>query len=111
MHEALAAGLEAMGLRFLVRPEARLPQLNAIRLPEGLDEAKLRARLLEEYGLEIGAGLGALAGQIVRIGLMGHSANPKNVMYCLGALEAVLRELAAPIEEGVALGAAQRALA
>jgi alanine-glyoxylate transaminase/serine-glyoxylate transaminase/serine-pyruvate transaminase len=111
MHEALAAGLEAMGLRFLVRPEARLPQLNAIRLPEGLDEAKLRARLLEEYGLEIGAGLGALAGQIVRIGLMGHSANPKNVMYCLGALEAVLRELSAPIEEGVALGAAQRALA
>ncbi len=110
MHEALAAGIQAMGLAFLVRPESRLPQLNAIVLPEGLDEARLRTRLLEEYRLEIGAGLGALAGKIVRIGLMGHSANPRNVMYCLCALEAVLRELAAPIEEGVALGAARRAL-
>lgn len=111
MHEALAAGIEAMGLQFLVREDARLPPLNAIVMPEGLDEARLRARLLEEYSLEIGAGLGALAGKIVRIGLMGAAANPKNVRYCLGALEAVLRELRAPIEAGVALGAAQRALA
>lgn len=108
MHAALAAGIEAMGLKFLVRSDARLPQLNAIVIPEGIEEAKLRARLLEEYRLEIGAGLGALAGKIVRIGLMGAAANPKNVMYCLGALEAVLRELRAPIQAGAARGAAQR---
>ncbi len=111
MHEALAAGIEAMGLKFLVREEARLPQLNAIVVPEGVDEAKLRARLLEQFHLEIGAGLGALAGKIVRIGLMGAAANAKNVMYCLGALEATLRALRVPIEAGAALGAAQRALA
>ena len=108
-HLALRSGLEAMGLTFLVKECARLPQLNAILVPEGVDEAVLRNRLLNEYNLEIGAGLGALAGRIVRIGLMGYGANMKNVMYCLEALEAVLADMRAPIQTGVAMNAAQNA--
>ncbi len=108
-HLALRSGLEAMGLAFLVKECARLPQLNAILVPEGVDEAILRNRLLNEYNLEIGAGLGALAGRIVRIGLMGYGANMKNVMYCLEALEAVLADMRAPIQTGVAMNAAQSA--
>ncbi len=106
-HLALRSGIEAMGLSFLVHESARLPQLNAIVIPEGVDEAVLRSRLLNEYNLEIGAGLGALAGKIVRIGLMGYGANMKNVMYCLEALEAVLANMRAPIRTGVAMNAAQ----
>ena len=94
-----------------MREDARLPQLNAIVMPAGVDEAQLRARLLNNYDLEIGAGLGALAGKIVRIGLMGHTSNMKNVFYCLNALEAVLAEMHVQIEQGVAVHAAQRALA
>ncbi|HYA37638.1 MAG TPA: alanine--glyoxylate aminotransferase family protein [Candidatus Methylomirabilis sp.] len=108
-HLALRSGLEAMGLTFLVKECARLPQLNAIMVPEGVDDAILRNRLLNEYNLEIGAGLGALAGRIVRIGLMGYGANMKNVMYCLEALEAVLADMRAPIQTGVAMNAAQSA--
>ncbi|MFN2309419.1 MAG: alanine--glyoxylate aminotransferase family protein [Gammaproteobacteria bacterium] len=105
-HEALRAGIEAMGLRFVVEPAARLPQLNAISVPGGVDEAAVRARLLNEYSLEIGAGLGAMAGKIWRIGLMGHAASQRNVLCCLGALDAVLGDLKAPIQTGVAVGAA-----
>ncbi len=108
-HLALRAGLEAMGLKFLVKETARLPQLNAVLVPEGVNEAELRARLLKDYDLEIGAGLGALAGQIVRIGLMGYGSNMKNIMYCLSALEAVLSEMRAPIAKGAAARAAERA--
>ena len=108
-HLALRSGIEAMGLSLLVHESARLPQLNAIVVPEGVDEAVLRSRLLNEYNLEIGAGLGSLAGKIVRIGLMGYGANMKNVMYCLEALEAVLADMRAPIRTGVAMNAAQNA--
>lgn len=108
-HLALRSGIEAMGLTFLVKESARLPQLNAIVVPEGVDDAVLRSRLLNEYNLEIGAGLGSLAGKIVRIGLMGYGANMKNVMYCLEALEAVLADMRAPIRKGVAMNAAQSA--
>jgi len=104
-HESLKAGLEAMGLTFLVDPEYRLPQLNAVSVPEGIDEAEVRKRLLNEYGLEIGAGLGALAGKVWRIGLMGYSSNPKNVLFCLSALDKVLTDLKAPINQGAALAA------
>lgn len=110
-HEALRAGVEAMGLSFVVRPEARLPQLNAVRVPEGIDEAAVRARLLNEYHLEIGAGLGAMAGKIWRIGLMGCAANRKNVLFCLGALDAVLSAMKAPIQSGAAVAAAMAAYA
>jgi len=90
LHAELAAGLEALGLHFVVEPPWRLPQLNAVRVPAGVDEAALRRRLLDEFGLEIGAGLGVFAGQVWRIGLMGHSARPANVALCLAALGRVL---------------------
>lgn len=108
-HEALRAGIEAMGLAFVVKPEARLPQLNAIRVPDGVDEAAVRARLLNDYSLEIGAGLGAMAGKIWRIGLMGYAANRKNVLFCLGALDAVLSDMKAPIDSGAAVAVAMAA--
>jgi alanine-glyoxylate transaminase/serine-glyoxylate transaminase/serine-pyruvate transaminase len=111
MHEALKAGLEALGLRFIVDEAHRLPQLNAVTIPAGVDDAKARATLLNRYGLEVGAGLGALAGKIWRIGLMGYSASAKNVLFALSALEAVLTESNAPIEKGVAADAAQKILA
>ncbi|NWG86717.1 MAG: alanine--glyoxylate aminotransferase family protein [Hydrogenophilaceae bacterium] len=92
MHEQLKAGLEKLGLRFVVPEGARLPQLNSITIPAGIDDAAARGRLLKEFDLEIGAGLGTLAGKIWRIGLMGYSARQENVDYCLKALAAVLAE-------------------
>ena len=89
-HEALKAGLEKLGLEFIVPESERLPQLNSVTIPAGVDDAAARGRLLNEFNLEIGAGLGALAGKIWRIGLMGASARQENVEYCLKALTAVL---------------------
>ncbi len=106
-HQALKAGLEAMGINFLVEESARLPQLNSVMIPQGVDDAAVRGRLLNEFNLEIGAGLGDLAGKVWRIGLMGHSSRAENVIFCLSALEAVLGEMNAPIKKGVALTAAQ----
>ena len=108
MHLALKAGFESMGLSLIVPEAARLPQLNAVAIPAGVDEALVRSTLLNRYNLEIGAGLGALAGKVWRFGLMGHSATAKNVIFCLAALEAVLTELGAPIQRGVAVEAAQK---
>ncbi len=110
MHRGLRAGLETLGIEFLVAPEYRLPQLNALRIPEQVDDATVRSRLLDEHGLEIGAGLGALAGKVWRIGLMGYSARSENVYACLAALEQVLGELGAPVEPGAAMDAAETAL-
>lgn len=109
-HEALKAGLEALGLSFVVPEAERLPQLNAVSIPEGVDDAAVRARLLNEFNLEIGAGLGDLAGKVWRIGLMGHASRAENIVLCIAALEAVLAEMQAPINTGVALGAAQKIL-
>ncbi len=89
-HEALKAGLEGMDIRFVVEENARLPQLNAIHIPDGVDDAAARTRLLQEFNLEIGAGLGALAGKVWRIGLMGYSARKDNVDYCLAAVKSVI---------------------
>jgi alanine-glyoxylate transaminase/serine-glyoxylate transaminase/serine-pyruvate transaminase len=89
-HLALKEGLEELGFRYLVDEEYRLPQLNAVFLPEGLDEAQIRQQLLEDHMLEVGGGLGAFAGKIWRIGLMGYSAREENVEYCLGALREIL---------------------
>ncbi len=110
MHRALAAGFEAMGLALPVAADWRLPQLNAVAVPAGVDEARVRARLLERWNLEIGAGLGALAGKVWRIGLMGQSATPTHVATCLAALDAVLAELGAPIARGEAVAAAEAVL-
>lgn len=106
LHAALKAGLEALGLRFVVDIDDRLPQLNAVSIPAGVDEAIVRQRLLNEFNLEIGAGLGDLAGKIWRIGLMGHACNINNVILCITALESVLADLNAPINKGIATTAA-----
>jgi len=89
-HQLLCAGLEAMGLEFYVDAEYRLPQLNAVKVPDGVDEAAVRSFLLSEYNLEIGAGLGPLAGKIWRVGLMGASSSKAHVDLCLEALKAAL---------------------
>ena len=89
-HLALRAGLEALNISFVVDEADRLPQLNSVNIPEGVDDAAVRGRLLQEYGLEIGAGLGEMAGKIWRIGLMGTACSQRNVTYCLSALESVL---------------------
>jgi alanine-glyoxylate transaminase/serine-glyoxylate transaminase/serine-pyruvate transaminase len=89
-HLALKAGLESMGLHFLVKPEYQLPQMNAVLCPEGIDEARVRRTLLNEYNLEIGAGLGPLAGKIWRIGLMGYNSTPENVDRLLNLFETEL---------------------
>jgi alanine-glyoxylate transaminase/serine-glyoxylate transaminase/serine-pyruvate transaminase len=89
-HAKLAEGLAKLGLDFVVPEGSRLPQLNAVKVPAGVDEAALRVRLLNEYNLEIGAGLGPLAGKVWRIGLMGYTCRSENVLFCLAALGAVL---------------------
>jgi len=89
-HNALKAGLEKLGLQLSVPEAERLPQLNAVIIPEGVNDAQVRGQLLQEYNLEIGAGLGEAAGVLWRIGLMGYSANSGNVLYCLSALNTVL---------------------
>ena len=106
-HLALKAGLEAMGLTFVVPEAERLPQLNLVSIPDGVDEASVRQQLLEQYNIEIGAGLGVLAGKVWRIGLMGYASNPKNVLLCVNALEAVLSQYNAHINRGVATAAVQ----
>jgi alanine-glyoxylate transaminase/serine-glyoxylate transaminase/serine-pyruvate transaminase len=106
-HQALAAGLEAMGLGLVVDAAIRLPQLNSVTVPDGVDEARVRAALLQEFALEIGAGLGVLAGKVWRIGLMGHACNRQNVTLCLSALEQTLLAQGAAIDAGKALPAAR----
>ena len=90
-HQALLAGLQTMGLEPFVADEAqRLWSLNAVRIPGGIEDAKVRAQLLQEFGIEIGGGLGELKGRIWRVGLMGYSSSRRNVLLFLGALEHVL---------------------
>ncbi|MGA0602484.1 pyridoxal-phosphate-dependent aminotransferase family protein [Caulobacter sp. KR2-114] len=110
MHEALVAGLEAAGLKLLVAEGQRLPQLNAVRVPDGIDEAQVRARMLAKYNLEIGAGLGPLKGQIWRVGLMGASATPWHVRLCLTALTEALAAQNYPDAGKAALAAAEAKL-
>ncbi len=91
-HETLAKGLKDLGIQFIVPENERLPQLNAIFIPEGIDDAKVRSYLLNHYNLEIGAGLGAFAGKAWRIGLMGYAAKNENVALCLTALKDALNQ-------------------
>lgn len=89
-HQKLREGLQAIGLEFYVAADYRLPQLNAVKVPDGVDEAAVRGFLLNEFNLEIGAGLGPLAGKIWRIGLMGASSTEKHVALCLEGMQAAL---------------------
>ena len=109
-HEALVAGFEAMGLRQFVAAPDRLPQLNMVVVPEGVDEAVVRRRLLDEHDLEIGAGLGALSGKVWRVGLMGHTCTEANVLKCLDAYESVLADLGFAVTAGAARRAARERL-
>ncbi len=86
-HQKLAAGFAELDLNFIVPKEERLPQLNSVYIPQGIDDAKVRQYLLNEYNLEIGAGLGQFAGEAWRIGLMGYAARRENVALCLSALK------------------------
>jgi alanine-glyoxylate transaminase/serine-glyoxylate transaminase/serine-pyruvate transaminase len=81
--------LEELGFEFVVGPEYRLPQLNAVRIPAGMDDRKVRKRLLNEYNIEIGAGLGDFAGKVWRIGLMGCSCTKNHVNLLLSALHEI----------------------
>ena len=99
------------GLKFLVEEKYQLPQMNAVKCPEGVNEAEVRKTLLNEFGIEIGAGLGPLAGKIWRIGLMGYSCRPDNVMLCLSALGSVLSDMGMPVHVGDAEAAAHGAYA
>ncbi|GAB1264977.1 pyridoxal-phosphate-dependent aminotransferase family protein [Aurantivibrio infirmus] len=107
-HQALVAGIEAMGMQMSVDASCRLPQLNSVVIPEGVDDAAVRAALLNNYSLEIGAGLGALAGKVWRVGLMGFASNSKNVRFFLSSLESTLLEMKAPIQSGAGVAAADK---
>jgi alanine-glyoxylate transaminase/serine-glyoxylate transaminase/serine-pyruvate transaminase len=107
-HEALVAGLEALGMTMLVRPEHRLWMLNSVRVPDGVDDAKFRAALLAEDQIEIGAGLGPLKGKVWRIGLMGESSSEANVRRLLAAFERLLAAHGARVAEGAGVEAAAR---
>jgi alanine-glyoxylate transaminase / serine-glyoxylate transaminase / serine-pyruvate transaminase len=95
-HQALRAGLKEMGVHYV--PEHSLTTLNAVHVPEGVDDSAIRMRLLSDYGIEIGAGLGPFKGKAWRIGLMGHSSTKRNVMLVLAALAGLMAE------QGVAVG-------
>ena len=103
-HRMLRAGLEALGLEYI--PQHSLTTLNAVRVPEGVDDANVRKGLLKDYNIEIGAGLGPFKGQAWRIGLMGASSTQANVVLVLGALERLLTEQGFALDRGAALAAA-----
>jgi alanine-glyoxylate transaminase/serine-glyoxylate transaminase/serine-pyruvate transaminase len=90
-HELLRDGFEAMGFEFVVAPQFRLPMLNAVKIPDGLDDAAVRQQLLDEYNIEIGAGLGNFAGKVWRIGLMGCSCTENHVNILLAALWQIMK--------------------
>jgi alanine-glyoxylate transaminase/serine-glyoxylate transaminase/serine-pyruvate transaminase len=110
MHQAFAAGVEAAGLSFLVDEAHRLPQLNTVRVPEDVDEALVRAHVLQHWDLEIGAGIGALKGKVWRIGLMGASATAWHVRLCLTALCQALAAQGHEVDAAAALAAADAVL-
>jgi alanine-glyoxylate transaminase / serine-glyoxylate transaminase / serine-pyruvate transaminase len=106
---ALKAGVVAMGLRLAAQEGYRLPQLTAVSVPEGIDDAKVRSELLRTFNIEVGAGLGAFKGKVWRIGLIGESSRRENVMLVLNALETILAGMGMEIARGAALVAADRA--
>ncbi len=106
-HLALVRGVEAMGLQMLVKEPYRLWSLNTIRIPDGIDDLKVRKALLEENNLEIGGGLGKLKGKIWRVGLMGYGSNQTHVLYFLTALEQALREQGFEVPRGAGAAAAR----
>ena len=109
-HLALAAGLEAMGLGLLPPAVERLWTLNAVRVPDGVDEPRLRTELLARFNMEVGAGLGPLAGKILRVGLMGAGSTPQMILLFLAALESTLASQGCAVPPGAGVAAAIAAL-
>ncbi len=110
-HLALKAGLTALGLKYIAAEGHQLPQLNAVRIPDGVDDAAGRKRLLTEFGIEVGGGLGEFKGKAWRIGLMGYNSRPNCVFQVLSALETVLRGAGVSVEPGAGVAAAEKAYA
>ena len=106
--DALKAGVQAMGLDLAAKEGYRLPQLTAVRVPDGIDDPKLRGDLLRVFNIEIGAGLGSFRGKVWRIGMMGESSRRENVMLVLNALESMLVAQGMELTRGAALAAADR---
>ena len=107
---ALQAGLEAMGLQLFAQKGHRLSTLTSVRVPQGIDELKIRQRLLNEFSIEIGGGLGQLKGQVWRIGLMGYSSSRENVLLFLSVLEKLLTEAGYKMSAGAGIAAAIQSL-
>src|SRR5262245_16842012 len=107
-HLALKAGLTALGLEYIAAEGHQLPQLNAVRIPDGVDDLAGRKRLLTDFGIEVGGGLGEFKGKAWRIGLMGYNSRPNCVFQALAALEQVLRGAGAKVEPGAGIAAAER---
>ncbi len=110
-HKALKAGLTALGMTYIAPEGHQLPQLNAVRIPEGVDDIAGRKALLNDHGIEVGGGLGDFKGKAWRIGLMGYNSRANNVMLVLAALEQVLRKNGVKVEPGSGVAAAERAYA
>ena len=105
-HEALKAGLAAIGMELATQPGHALPQLSAVRIPAGIDDAAVRKGLLERFNIEIGSGLGAFKGKVWRVGLMGYTSRQTNVLTFLAALEQLLAEMGHKFQHGSAIAAA-----
>jgi alanine-glyoxylate transaminase/serine-glyoxylate transaminase/serine-pyruvate transaminase len=105
-HHAFKAGVAALGMKYAAQEGHQLPMLNAVRVPDGVDEAKVRNDLLNRFGIEIGAGLGAFKGKVWRVGLMGYGARPANVYLLLAALEQLLAEQGHKFNHGASIAAA-----
>ena len=109
-HRALVAAIEAMGLEMFVAAEHRLPSLNTIRVPHGVDDAQVRGYLLERFNLEIGGGLGAIAGKVWRVGLMGYSSSPERILFFLSCISHALAEQGVSTDLKAGLSAAMEGL-
>ena len=107
---ALKAGVEGMGLEMNAPEEYWLPSLNAVRVPDGIDDGAVCSELIDRYDLEVAGGLGDLAGEIFRIGCMGHSARPENVIYVVTALGDVLESMGVDVDPGAGVSATRNAL-
>jgi alanine-glyoxylate transaminase/serine-glyoxylate transaminase/serine-pyruvate transaminase len=109
--QALRAGLMAMGLKYTSAEGCQLPQLHAVRIPDGIDDLAGRKMMLADFGIEVGGGLGDFKGKAWRIGLMGYNSRPSCVYQCLGAMERILTKLGAKLPTGAAIAAANAAYA
>ena len=105
-HQALKAGLSALGIEYAAQEGHQLPMLNAVRIPDGVDDARIRGDLLNRFGIEIGSGLGTFKGKVWRIGLMGYGSRPANVLLFLSALEQLLGEQGYQFDHGASIAAA-----